>query len=110
LRKVLGLVKGDLRQAHHLIPWAKSAHRAIQKAAKSKNFFHLNEALNGIPLNTLIHSGSHAHYDNLVQIRLDRISSNLSPEKTYDEVINIITDIRNAINNYPNVPLNQLLF
>ncbi|MNW91119.1 hypothetical protein D3C86_204360 [compost metagenome] len=110
LRKILNLAKGDLRQAHHIIPWAKSAHRAIQKAAKSKYFFHMNEALNGIPLNTLVHSGSHSHYDDLVQLRLDQISSNLSPEQTYDEILNIISDIRNAINNYPNVPLNQLLF
>ncbi|QIL42070.1 hypothetical protein G7074_24060 [Pedobacter sp. HDW13] len=110
LRKVLNLAKGDLRQAHHIIPWAKSAHRAIQKAAKSKYFFHMNEALNGIPLNTLVHSGSHSHYDDLVQLRLDQISSNLSPEQTYDEILNIISDIRNAINSYPNVPLNQLLF
>lgn len=110
LRKVLGLLKGDLRQAHHIIPWAKAGHRAIQKAARSKKFFHLNEALNGIPLNQLVHSGSHAHYDDLVQLKLDQIDVNLSPEETYDEIINIIGDIRNAINSYPNIPLNQLIF
>ncbi len=70
----------------------------------------MNEALNGIPLNSLVHNGSHANYDNLVQLKLDQINVNLSPEETYDEIVNIIGDIRNAINSYPNIPLNQLIF
>lgn len=110
LRKVLQLVKGDARQAHHIIPWAMYVNRAIQKAAKSNKFFHMNDILNGIPLNPLIHNGSHGQYDLLVQARLNRISTNLSPEETYDEIVNIIGDIRNAINSNPNVPLNQLFF
>ncbi|MBB2148269.1 AHH domain-containing protein [Pedobacter gandavensis] len=109
LRKVLGLVN-NLSQAHHIIPWGKSGHRAIQKAAKSKLALHMNSALNGIPLNTLIHNGSHAAYDARVAQRLELIPSHFSPEQTYDEVLIIINDIRNAMNNYPNVHVNQLIF
>ncbi|WP_412468549.1 AHH domain-containing protein [Pedobacter sp. KLB.chiD] len=109
LRKVLQLAKGDARQAHHIIPWAKSTNWAIQKAAKSKHFFHMNDILNGIPLNNLAHSGSHNLYDNRVVELLENILKNLTPEQTYDEVLAIISHIRNTINNYPNVPFNQLL-
>lgn len=70
LRKVLGLAVGDLRQAHHIIPWNKQSKLAIQKASKSQHAFHMNEAINGIPLDKTIHSGSHPHYDNLIDEHL----------------------------------------
>lgn len=110
LRKVLGLAKGDPRQAHHIIPWELYNRPAIQKAALSSNAFHLNEALNGIPLSTAVHSGSHANYTNLVKQRLDAIPSNYTPNQVYDEVMDIISDIRSAISTHPNTPINQLLF
>ncbi|TCN56443.1 hypothetical protein D0809_15015 [Flavobacterium circumlabens] len=108
LRKVLNITASGI-QAHHIIPWAKSIHPAIQKAAKSGKF-HMNEALNGIPLSTAIHNGSHAHYDNLVQNYLDRIPSNLTPEQAYNELSILITKIKTAIQNNPNIPINQLNF
>lgn len=83
---------------------------AIQKAALSSNAFHLNEALNGIPLSSAVHSGSHANYTNLVKQRLDAIPSNYTPNQVYDEVMDIISDIRSAISSHPNTPINQLLF
>lgn len=55
LRKVLGLAVGNLDQAHHIIPLNKQTKSIVQKAAKSGNAFHLNEALNGIPLSTAVH-------------------------------------------------------
>ncbi|WP_336718948.1 AHH domain-containing protein [Chryseobacterium mucoviscidosis] len=110
LRKVLGMLKGDLRQAHHIIPWELYDSPAIQKAALSSNAFHLNEALNGIPLNNAVHYGSHANYNNLVKQRLDAIPSNYTPNQVYNEVMDIIQDIRTAINNHPNTPINQLVF
>jgi hypothetical protein len=110
LRKVLQLAVGDARQAHHIIPWGKSAHPAVQKAASSNNAFHMNEALNGIPVNTTIHNGSHSVYDGLVQSRLDAIPANATPDEAYEEVLDIINDIRAAIQNNPGVPLNQLIF
>ncbi|WP_294299548.1 AHH domain-containing protein [uncultured Chryseobacterium sp.] len=110
LRKVLGMIKGDARQAHHIIPWELYDSPAIQKAALSSNAFHLNEALNGIPLNNAVHYGSHGNYNSLVKQRLDAIPSNYTPNQVYNEVMDIIQDIRTAINNHPNTPINQLVF
>ena len=111
LRKVLNLL-GDPRQAHHIIPWAKQTHPAIQKAAKKggSNPFHMNDALNGIPLDNSVHLGSHSHYDNLVQSRLDQIPSNATPEQAYNKILDIISDIRTAVQNNPGVHINQLVF
>lgn len=110
LRNVLKLATGDLRQAHHIIPWGRSGHKAIQKAAKSKNAFHLNEVLNGIPLNTSVHQGSHGLYDARVLAKLEAIPTHYSPEKTYTAVLDIISDIRTAINANPTTHINQLIF
>lgn len=110
LRKVLGLGVGDPRQAHHLIPWAKSTHPAVQKAAKSGNAFHMNEALNGIPLSTAVHSGSHANYDNLIQRYLDAIPPSATPNQAYNAINALLDRIRAAIQNNPGVPINQLNF
>lgn len=46
----------------------------------------MNEALNGIPLSTAVHNGSHANYNNLVKQRLDNINLNQSVNDIYDEV------------------------
>lgn len=112
LRKILNITASGI-QAHHIIPWAKSIHPAIQKAAKSSKF-HMNDALNGIPLTTSIHQGSHAHYDNLVEERLQGIikhyGPNMTPEQAYKGLTDLITDIRTAIQNNPNTPINQLIF
>lgn len=45
LRKVLNLAVGNPLVAHHIIPWAKSTNEVVQRAAKSANAFHMNEAL-----------------------------------------------------------------
>ncbi len=110
LRKILKLAKGDSRQAHHIIPWGKSNHPAIQKAAGSSNAFHMNEAINGIPLNTSVHRGSHSNYDNMVIARLNDISPNATAEEAYNEVMDIIQDIRHAILTNPNTHINNLVF
>ena len=112
LRKVLGMGTSavDARQAHHIIPWAKQSHPAVQKAAKSSNAFHMNEALNGIPLNTAVHSGSHSNYDNLVQGYLDAIPNTATPDQAYNAINTLINNIRTAIQNNPTTPINQLSF
>lgn len=110
LRRVLGLAVGDLRQAHHIIPWAKSTSPVIQKAAKSGNAFHLNEALNGIPLDNAIHSGSHARYDAIIQSYLNQVPANATPDQAYSAVITIINKVKTAIANNPGVHINQLNF
>jgi A nuclease family of the HNH/ENDO VII superfamily with conserved AHH len=113
LRKVLGIVSSNF-QAHHIIPWAKSSNEVVQKAARSSNAFHMNEALNGIPLGTLAHSGSHAAYDQRVLNGLNEIKAlygpNMTPQQAYNGLTNLIHNIRTAILNNPNTPINQLIF
>jgi A nuclease family of the HNH/ENDO VII superfamily with conserved AHH len=110
LRKVLGLAKGDSRIAHHIIPWEKATHPAVQKAASGNNAFHLNELLNGIPLNAVVHSGNHAAYLARVQARLDAIPTNLSPDQTRAAIEAIINDIKTAIQNNPTSHIDNLIF
>jgi A nuclease family of the HNH/ENDO VII superfamily with conserved AHH len=103
----------ETKTTHHIIPWAKQSHPVIQKAAQSDNAFHMNEALNGIPLSTAVHNGSHANYDNLIAKRLDdfiRDNPNATTNQCYDALMDIINDIRAAIQNNPNIPINQLIF
>ncbi|WP_169817278.1 AHH domain-containing protein [Gelidibacter algens] len=109
LRKVLGITSSSL-QAHHIIPWAKRTHPAVQKAALSSNAFHMNEALNGIPLNTAFHSGSHPNYSNLVQQYLDAIPTNATPEQAYTAISTLILNIRTALLNNPTTRINELIF
>lgn len=109
LRTVLGITASNF-QAHHIIPWAKRGHRAIQKAAKSDKVFHMNEALNGIPMHNDFHLGNHPHYSNLVQQYLDAIPNNLTPDQTFDAISNLIEEIRTAIKNNPTTHINQLSF
>lgn len=114
LRKVLNLAVGNPLVAHHIIPWAKSTNEVIQKAAKFGNAFHMNEALNGIPLSAAVHNGSHAAYDQRVVDRLidikNQYGSNMTPQQAYDGVVELINDIRTAIQNNPTTPINQLIF
>lgn len=113
LRRVLGLAVGNLNQAHHIIPLNLQTNLIVQKAAKSGNAFHLNEALNGIPLSTAVHNGSHANYDGLILQKLEsfRIANpNATPNQCYDQVTYIIDKIRIAISNSPTTPINQLIF
>lgn len=110
LRKVIGLAVGDARQAHHILPWARQSHPAIQKAAKAADSFHMNEALNGIALNNAVHLGSHTVYDANVFRRLNLIPANASPAEAKAELLNIIADIRSAIQNNPTTHVNNLIF
>lgn len=115
LRKALGLAPyaQDARQAHHIIPLNLQTNPVVQKAAKSENAFHLNETLNGIPLNNLVHNGSHANYDKIIFQKLEsfRISNpNATPNQSFNKVAEIIQQIRTAIINNPNTPVNQLIF
>ncbi|MDY7395726.1 AHH domain-containing protein [Aureibaculum sp. 2210JD6-5] len=109
LRTILGITDSSF-QAHHIIPWAKRTHDAVQKAAKSSKAFHINEALNGIPMHTDFHFGSHPNYSNLVQQRLDAINLGQTADEVFDEVLDIISDIRTAIQNNPTTHINQLTF
>jgi hypothetical protein len=109
LRKVLGITNATL-QAHHLIPWAKRTKNLVQKAAKSKHAFHMNEALNGIAVATWRNQPNHNLYNNRVQAFFDALPSNLTPDEAYNSLTEIMTTIRNVIVNNPNTHLNDLIF
>jgi len=118
LRKVLGLAKGDSRVAHHIIPWEKDGHDLIQMAAAGgENSFHLNSLLNGIPLTAVQHTGSHANYTSLVTQKMDVIVANLTaagnftPQAAMEQLTNLINNvIKPAIQNNPNISINQIAF
>jgi hypothetical protein len=114
LRKVLGMGASaiDPRQAHHIIPWNKQSKSIVQKPAKSQNAFHMNEALNGIPLSTAVHNGSHGNYDNVIQTKFDLFNAsnpNATPNECYDFLTDLIQDVRNWIASHPNTPINNIV-
>lgn len=81
----------------------------MQKAAKSKNAFHINEALNGIPLNTANHLTGHNLYNAKIREKLILLN-NTSPtnEIAYQKLITFSNDLRNLIKNNPNMNLGQI--
>lgn len=112
LRKVLNLTTGNPLQAHHIIPWNKQSKSIVQRASKSENAFHMNEALNGIPLSTAVHSGSHANYDNVIQTKFDLFNANnpnATPDECYDFLTDLINDVRTWIAAHPNTPINNIV-
>ncbi|WP_445457854.1 AHH domain-containing protein [Flavobacterium sp. HNIBRBA15423] len=113
LRRVLGLAVGNPLIAHHIIPLGIQTHEVVQKAAKSGSAFHMNEALNGIGLSTLVHSGSHGAYDAKILQKFNDFllaNPNATPNQCYAKANQVIQEIRTAIANNPNTPINQLNF
>lgn len=113
LRKALGMVVDDGLQAHHIIPLNLQTNPIVQKAFKSADAFHLNEALNGIPLSNAVHNGSHFKYDGKISQKLklfEEANPNATPSQCYNKVNEIISQIRTEIANNPNTPINQLNF
>ncbi len=110
LRKVLGLVKGDIRVAHHIIPWEWRDNAVIQMAAKAG--FHMNEALNGIPS---FFSGNHPSYNARVAQKLADINDNLlslgqwNPTAAKSALEKLANDIRAVLEAHPSTPLDQLI-
>ena len=110
LRKVLGITDSSIH-AHHLIPWSTQSKTVVQKAAKSENAFHLNEALNGIPLNSTSHLTGHAQYTLRIETILNSLHStnqNMSPQQAYNHIISLTNQIRTHILNHPNYNLGQI--
>ena len=70
----------------------------------------MSEALNGIPLHAHFHLGAHPHYNNLIQQRLNAININQTSDEIFDEIVDIIYDVRTAIQNNPTIHINQLTF
>lgn len=75
-RKVLGIADDLTKQAHHVLSRNLRTHRAIQKAAKSKTSpFHIDEFLNGIPVDKWRNQPNHHLYDRRIRELLDAIPS-----------------------------------
>lgn len=113
-RKLLGLAPGDPRQAHHIIPWELELNVVVQKAAQARFPFHMQDVLNGIPLTTAQHLGSHPNYTIRVTNALNAIPSklgaNYTPENVFNEIVNLTNRIKAAILANPNTPIDQIIF
>lgn len=110
-RKVLGIADDLTKQAHHVLSRNLRTHRAIQKAAKSKtNPFHIDEFLNGIPVDKWRNQPNHHLYDRRIRELLDAIPSGLSPEDTFSRLELIIKNVKKVIKNNPDTHLNDLIF
>lgn len=112
LRKVLGLAVGNANVAHHIMPISLQTHDVIQKASKSSSTFHLNEALNGIPLNSLQHTGNHADYTTVIFNKLEAyraLNPNATPMQCYNYLVSLINDIKAWILANPNTNINLIV-
>lgn len=99
LREVINLTD-PTKHAHHIIPWAKRNLGMVQKAAKSDKAFHMNEALNGIPLLENLHFTGHPTYSNKIEdILVNNFDENMSPEDAINFIEGLTNHIRNLINN-----------
>jgi hypothetical protein len=117
LRRVLGLAAGDVRQAHHIIPWELAENEVVQAAAKlpGQNAFHMNDLINGIALDKSVHVEGmiHLHYSNKIKAKLIDIQNNLGPNidpaAAKFELESLITKIRNWIQQNPGVNINNII-
>lgn len=107
LRKVLGITSST-SHAHHLIPWARRTHPVVQKAAKSGDAFHINEALNGIPRLSNLHLTGHPAYNTKVLQILNNFNPNANIDEAYDFVSGLANHIRDLIANNPTLNSGQI--
>lgn len=140
LRRILGTPSGDIAHhiiplKHVVDEGAQSvSHQMVQKAAKGSTEtsvpWHPNEAVtdaagnvvggNGISLSSSLHSGGHEVYTEKIFNRMEDVweqlkmtygSEALVPSDVAAESMReIVNDIRQAIINNPNTPLNDLIF
>ncbi len=108
LRKVLGLTDKTIH-AHHIIPWEFLDFNIIQKAAKSKMAFHMNEILNGIGIKNTNHLTGHNKYNNVLRDILNRLDlGNPDPDMAYELVEDLAGYLKNLISNNPNLTLGEI--
>jgi hypothetical protein len=113
LRSVLGITSKAL-EAHHIIPWQFRNHKLIQAAAKATSKFHMNDALNGIPLDKLIYQNSSSHliYNSKILAELDRISlkypNGIDSDIARQEVNVLLGKLRKWLDDNKNVDLKYL--
>ncbi|MBI2730973.1 MAG: AHH domain-containing protein [Sphingobacteriales bacterium] len=76
----------------------------------------MQDILNGVPLTTAQHLGSHPNYTSRVTAELDKIVDRLNkngsftPENAYHEIVDLTNRIKQAIINNPNTPIDQIIF
>jgi hypothetical protein len=95
--------------AHHIIPWERGAHPLIQKAAQSSREFHLNKALNGLPLPPSVHLTGHRAYNDKVLSILDRLNRTANdPEIAYTRLHGFVTYLSDLIRSHPSKNLGEI--
>lgn len=112
-REALGLIPGDPRQAHHLIPRQFADNIIVQKAAKSTTDqgFHMHSATNGIPIPSTNHLTGHNIYSQKIQSilnNLNQTSPNMSNNQAFNHINALNNQVRNLIQNNPNLNLGQI--
>ncbi len=108
LSKVLGL-KGTGKQAHHMVPWKFGDHPLIQKAANSKEGWHMNQFANGLPLNSSNHLNGHSVYSDTIEAILNRPEyRNLSGNEAHELLNSLGEHIRRLNEQNPALNLGQL--
>lgn len=97
-------------QAHHIIPWEKpiQRHPVVQKAADRG--FHLNEALNGIPVIKSRNQPNHSLYNNRIEEKLNDIKRRFPENQWESELVKLVNRAKSAIQNNPNKHLNEISF
>ncbi len=98
--------------AHHIIPRSLYKNKVVQEAAKSKKAFHIDEALNGMPVEKWRNT-NHPGYNDLIETKLEAFKNynpNATPDQCYDFLIDLINEAKIAINNNPSVKLQDLFF
>lgn len=86
LRSAIGLRRGDVGEAHHLIPLGLTDHEVVKRAAQSG--FNFNGEMNGLAMSFDRHRGinifHHEKYNNAVRGKLDRLFDS-NPNMLNDE-------------------------
>jgi hypothetical protein len=106
LARVLG-TKGTGMHAHHIIPWDYATHPLVQQAAKSGREFHLNKALNGLPLPPSAHLTGHSLYSKKIREVLDDMVVD-SYDEAYTELNKFVNYLSNLIKNNPGKNLGEI--
>ena len=110
-REALGLIPGDGKHAHHIIPWDFKTSDIVQKASKSKDAFHINEALNGIPLPSSNHLTGHHLYNTKIEsifTYLGETYPNMDSSAAYNHINALADQIKDLIIANPNMNLGQI--
>jgi len=95
--------------AHHIIPWGLRDRQLVQKAAKSKNAFHINEVLNGIPLPSSNHLTGYSVYNQVLDGKLEYLKSvATTDDAAYNLLEGLISHTNDLIINNPTKNLGEI--